>query len=86
MTGQEQQPDVITIQYVEQATITVALTLDQAREVFGLGGTADEYVGSRIDAIAKHTPSVLSLLTRRATERLPYSWTLQKLDDPWGEY
>lgn len=83
--GQGVQQDTFTVEYVVQSHVTVDLTFDQARELFGLGGTADEDLGRRIEAIAQHSPAVLSKLRPHAAKAFAYSWTLQKINDPWGD-
>jgi hypothetical protein len=87
MTGPEQdtQQDIITVQYVVSVHVTAKLTPEQARQALGLGGTDDEQVGSRIQALATHSPSLLMKLGPHETKSLAYSWALQKIDDPWGD-
>ena len=76
---------IITVEYVVQVHVTAEVTPDQARQALGLGGTDDELVGSRIQALTTHSPSLLMKLGPHETKSFAYSWTLQKIDDPWGD-
>jgi hypothetical protein len=78
--------DFITVQYDVSVRVTAKLTPEQGRQALGLGGTDDESIGTRIQALATHTPSLLMRLAPHETESYAYSWTLQKIDDPWGGF
>jgi hypothetical protein len=80
----------ITVVYQETTRITAKLTFEEAREVFGLGGTPDDAVGAHVGALVHYRSSLLALLGPHATEELPVSWLLMnwllmKIDDPYGE-
>lgn len=81
----ETEQDTIAVQYVVSVHVTAKLTPEQARQALGLGGTDDEQIGSRIQALATHSPSLLMKLGPHETESFACSWTLQKIDDPWGD-
>lgn len=83
--GGDPLPDngLITVQYIEKTRVTAQVTPEQARQLFGLGGTPDDQVGARIAAITHHTSSLLARLGPHSTEEVQLSWELNKLRDPW---
>jgi hypothetical protein len=81
-----EQPDTITLEWDTSGVCTATIPLDQAREVFGLGGTPDVELAWKVATLAKASPSMLSKLSPYIDAAQNYPVSLRKVDGtPPGE-
>ena len=71
----------IKLEWREELHRKATVSLDQARELFGLGGTPDDELDWKVTVLAIRSPSMLSRLGPHVTEQHSYPTSLRKVND-----